>query len=762
MSQQFDAHAQGAEVNYQLHSLGWKAFQNLCTTIMAEVFGQTVQTFFDSHDGGRDGAFRGTWKPKYGEALTGTFTAQCKFTAKADVQVKFGELTGELNKAKRLASRGLASNYILFTNARLTGTVEENIKEAFENIPGIDRFVAYGCERISQMIRESARLRMLVPRVYGLGDLSHIMDQRAYDQAQEILAAIGDDLRKFVITDAYRRSANALTEHGFVLLLGEPACGKSTIAATLALASLDKWGSSTVKVRNADDFVTHFNPHEKQFFWVDDAFGPTQLDVTSAVDWSRTFPHIRAAIHRGAKVLFTSRDYVYNSAKRFLKESALPVIQESKVVIHVQDISKAEREQILYNHVRLGSQPQSFKTRLKPFLPSVAAHRAFSPEIARRLGNPLFTRNLVVTDSGIDAFVARPLKLLAEVINTIDDGARSALALVFMRGGEVESPLQFSEDEEIAITRLGGTQSRVVESMNALNGSLLLNTVSSGTHKWRFKHPTVRDAFAAVIADNMELMDIYLAGAPLRTLLSEVSCGHIGIKGVKVIVPTNRYDAVIERLSEMNVGKWPEKTSLYRFLAYRCDKLFLTKFIAINPDFLGGLQMYSYLSVVPDVDVLLKLNELKLLPEINRVKAFARIRQLAVDTPDSDFLRDDFRNLITSDERKDILTHVRADLLPKLDECLDDWRSNFDPEEDDPGTYFDLLKSALQDYQREFRQDKDAALVISDALNGVESLIETLLSEMPEETDPRDYSAGGELPRENQAGLRSIFDDVDA
>jgi hypothetical protein len=39
MSDHIDAQAQGTEVNYALNSLGWKAFQNICTTIMAEVFG---------------------------------------------------------------------------------------------------------------------------------------------------------------------------------------------------------------------------------------------------------------------------------------------------------------------------------------------------------------------------------------------------------------------------------------------------------------------------------------------------------------------------------------------------------------------------------------------------------------------------------------------------------------------------------------------------------------------------------------------------
>jgi len=43
-------------LTYELHTLGWKAFQNHCVAIVGETWGQTVRSFFDS----RDGAFHGT------------------------------------------------------------------------------------------------------------------------------------------------------------------------------------------------------------------------------------------------------------------------------------------------------------------------------------------------------------------------------------------------------------------------------------------------------------------------------------------------------------------------------------------------------------------------------------------------------------------------------------------------------------------------------------------------------------------------------
>ena len=83
---------------------------------------------------------------------------------------------------------------------------------------------------------------MSVPRVYGLGDLSQILDERAYSQARAILETMNEDLAKVVVTDAYRRAADALDKHSFVLLVGEPAAGKTTIASMLAMAAIDQWG----------------------------------------------------------------------------------------------------------------------------------------------------------------------------------------------------------------------------------------------------------------------------------------------------------------------------------------------------------------------------------------------------------------------------------------------------------------------------------------------------------------------------------------
>jgi len=235
---------------------------------------------------------------------------------------------------------------------------------------GVKQLVLFGSTWICDQIKENKRLRMLVPRLYGLGDLSQILDERAYAQAKALLTSLSDDLSKVVLTGAYRKAAEALDQHGFVLLIGEPAAGKTTIASMLSMSALDQWGASTLKLDDAEKVVERWNPDEpSQFFWIDDAFGVTQYESFLVNGWNHALPMINTMLRKGAKIVMTSRDYIYKRARNDLKEGAFPLLRESQVVIDVHDLTSEEKQQILYNHIKLGKQAKRFRTAIKPHLP---------------------------------------------------------------------------------------------------------------------------------------------------------------------------------------------------------------------------------------------------------------------------------------------------------------------------------------------------------------------------------------------------------
>lgn len=755
----YKAHSE--HVSYELHTLGWKAFENLCATITSEIWGQTIQTFFDSHDGGRDGAFHGRWEHKKEEFIEGSFTCQCKFTSEPSKHITASSIKDELAKAERLAKKHLCDNYILFTNAKLKGTNDESIRELFEKIPNIKKCLVIGRERITQIIHESSRLRMLVPRIYGLGDLSQILDERAYRQAQEVLSSMGDDLNKFIITDAYRKSAAALSESGFVFLIGEPMCGKSTIAASLSLSALDNWQSTTIKVTNASDFKLHFNPNEKQLIWVDDVFGSTQLEWDRVSNWNQYLAHLRAAVAKGTKVIFTSRDYIFKSAKRYLKSSAFPLINDSQVVIQVENLTKQEKEQILYNHIKLGSQKSDFKTKVKPFLEYAASLKKFSPELARRLGEPLFTKKLNISNFGVKDFITNPLDLLCEIIETMDDCCRSALAFVFMRGGQLSTPISISNEEELAISRLGGSVNSLQKGIDSLSGSLLINTLENDEYYWKFKHPTVRDAIAKTISKSNDFIDIYISGAPVDQFINEVSCGDVGIIGIEVIIPKSQFSGALKKISQLDKNNWSEKRKLYQFLAYRCSSKFLETYLSIHPNFIESLNVSGPLFICTEINLFKRLNEFNLLSETFRKKVLESIYEVVVEEADSGCFDSAVKSLMSESENSNFLQRTSIGIQSNWDEIVKHWQFDSDGI-DDPETHYSTLKESLEEFKSEYTNDNAFVQFIDNNLNNLDEHIEMLNEEYIEEEDneesPIKINSNSEI---NSSLGRSVFDDVD-
>jgi hypothetical protein len=148
------------------------------------------------------------------------------------------------------------------------------------------------------------------------------------------------------------------------------------------------------------------------------------------------------------------------------------------------------------------------------------------------------------------------------------------------------------------------------------------------------------------------------------------------------------------------------------------------------------------------------------MPQKNAVtRHIATIRELAVETPDSGFLLDRIKPLLTADEVASILEHVRSSLLPGLESCVESWKDNHNGEEDPEG-YFGHLIDALKDYEKAFEEDEDAVEKIKKGFSMIDAAIESLRSDMPEEPDRGDYYRGGSHEAD-AAESRSIFDDVD-
>ncbi len=111
--------AQGALVDLALHTLGWKAVQDLCAQVFEEVLNIPVSIYCEAQDGGQDAVF--IFEKQNRVAKRGTI--QCKFTSDAKRRLKSSDLTREKDSVRVLAKNGDADTYYFITNMGIDAPV---------------------------------------------------------------------------------------------------------------------------------------------------------------------------------------------------------------------------------------------------------------------------------------------------------------------------------------------------------------------------------------------------------------------------------------------------------------------------------------------------------------------------------------------------------------------------------------------------------------------------------------------------------------
>lgn len=671
-----------SEPDYELHKLGWRAFQDLCAVVLQESLGQTFTAFADTNDAGQDGAFHGFWAapgdepvPELEDFATPAMpvVVQCKFSVDPSGTLAPSDLESELAKIEALHARGLCDGYMVLTNLRVTGRTQAWFAEEVRKRGPRVAVILPGTWICSQ-IEKNWDLRRYVPRVYGLGDLTSILDERRMRQARALLTSLTRELETFVPTGAYRGASDAITDHGFVLLLGKPASGKSTIAAMLCMTALDNWQSDVMRVDGPDELLAHWNPDDpRQMFWVDDAFGSIRHEPHLTDAWVRRMPQVMAAVGHGARVLMTSRDYIYREARPRMKEYAFPRLREQQVVIDITDLSVSEKEQMLYNHLKAGDQPAAVLDKWRPHLRAVAASNRFQPEVARRLSLQGF-----VPDSGLQgeaalvSYFEHPSEFLVDVLDGLDPAQRAALAVVYLSGGELVAP--FAPDERLtaAVTALGTTVAETARAFSAIEGTFLSQSARvDGNIVWRFHHPTIREGFAASVARDISTLSVYLEGMTVDELVAQLDCGGRSQWGTLVQVPPAMYPLVVPRVPVPDRSEWSRGPRAW-FLQSRCSDEFLRMWADAHADALPAMAEFGMMvDAMWEPALLSRLNEAAALPEDVRRAAVERIVEYSIDDLDPAWADSSLAGLFTEDERADLRRRVEEEVLPELEQRID-------------------------------------------------------------------------------------------
>jgi hypothetical protein len=630
---------------------------------------------------------------------------------------------------------------------------------------------------ITAIVRERRRLRMLVPRIYGLGNITDLLDGEALHQSRAILSYLSADLEKLVVTAAHKKAAEAVLDHGFVMLLGAPRVGKSVIAATLALAALDNWGAETYLVRSVDEIVSHWRPDgPRQFFWLDDAFGTNQLEMDRIDAWNRTSKHIMTAIRGGAMVVCTARLHLFKSALPLIKTIEFPLLRNSQVLVEVENLSIKERENILYNHIRLGSTNRAFKQKIRPYLKEVAGLPGFAPELARWLGDETLRQGIKVDRESLRQFISEPVEHLKSVIAGLDRDSFAALAVIFAEDGELTLPIQDTDQVRTLLSTLGSSRHGVVSALRSMDESVVRQVVTSRGAHWNFRHPTMRDALAQLVAENPDLTSLYLTGVTTEHLLREVVCWGVSLHGASIALEPQYNDTLLQRLKELPLFAQVE------FITRRASPQFAQLWLGQQVNLFDAalkLELPSYGPYETYLALAAALARLNVLPEGLRARWSSSVTKFLLD-PDLEFLglieTPSLDSLLCPDDAAAVDYFVREEFLGRIDRILENRLRGYDGETD-PEAYLSDLSENLARIDIVIKLDRFEQKVLDAAISDIDYHAERLRERYyPRRDDHDDYdsyfsdddhmasraSDSNPLSREaNTVEDRDVFEDVD-
>ena len=754
--------AHGPWSDLALHTIGWRAFQDLCSQVCEVVLGRPVEIFREAQDGGQDAVFlisSGSGAPSIG-------TVQCKHTSEAGKTLKAGDLSGEIKNVEELVHAGLADTYVFMTNMSIDAPVAAAMRARLRAL-GVRKPHILGRQYMVRVIRSSARLRALVPQVYGLGDLTSIVDERLSEQSRALLDSWIPKLRTYVPTKAHRDAVNAISDHGVVLLLGNPSSGKSAIGAIVSTIASENKDNTVLALTSPRDFEAGWNPNDpRRFFWIDDAFGSNVLRDDYVQDWASAFSKLRAAINHGNRFLLTSRKHIYEGAKRRLGQRNLAQFMDGSAVVDVGDLTLDEKAQILYNHVNFGEQSQSWRSSVKPHLAAVAAVEDFLPGIAERLGDPNFTKRLVPLKRSLVRFMEEPTEHLVGTINTLDDHLQAALILVYVHQAGFDPSDQDPLAAQTVAELTGYSITKIQDSFAELKGSFLK---LSGP-RWTFAHPTISDALTEVLRQKPHMMAALIRGAPIDTILSSFTCERSPLIRDALVIPIVLDDALVARLGH-TPNEHYRNWMLFHFLSYRASEAVFSTVVQQYPDLLQrSCGRTDAVGSDPQLVTYGRANRLGFLHDDLRLEAADRLEWAAKNELDASFFEDeDMLGLLSPLQLLKMGMELRTTVLPSLEDRIDEIAADADLGEEPDSHFLKLLD--LLDRVEAIGVDTYAADLIEEARDQVGSSVDEI-EERKRERDEGDESDTDwthiVTQRKEEAPLplasvatRSIFDDID-
>jgi hypothetical protein len=241
-------------------------------------------------------------------------------------------------------------------------------------------------------------------------------------------------------------------------------------------------------------------------------------------------------------------------------------------------------------------------------------------------------------------------------------------------------------------------------------------------------------------------------------MIREVTCGDMNLEGVKIMIPPERYGAVLDRLRALGrTYSWFDPVG--SFLAVRCSGDFLKRYygeveeMSTLPKYLRAAENYD-----DSLRILRRLHADGLLPEHIRKDAVKRICNLSETKYSLNFMQEHIVGCLLTDEEVNFqLDNLKDVVLSNEYEIISKIKSKWDGD-GDPEDQFCEIVDTLNFFEEEGSEEEGehASSFLSEIKNAVSEMEEN----RPPATEYENLEAE-ETSVAAEASIRSIFEDID-
>jgi hypothetical protein len=498
-------------------------FELLARDLLSAELGLRLESFARGRDRGIDLRYLAPPDPARPLFSPGTpqppeIVVQCKHYAKTGYAGLKSKLqTKEKKKVASLSPR----RYILVTSVDLTPANKTELRGILSPYVLTESDV-YGASDIDALLKRHSGVEKNHFKLWLTSSevLDRFLHSEIYRHTEHVLQNIERNAVRYVANKSYPEAMEILTKNHVCVIAGRAGIGKTTLAEMLLLEHTAANFQPVVvsaDIREANA-VWSADPGVPQIFYYDDFLGQG-----AAADKLNKNEDLRLDVLLGAvfktknkRLILTTREYILEQAKQDYERLARMGLDAHKHVIRLEDYTRLNRAQILYNHLYFSDLDPDVRASLVPrkvYL-QVINHENYTPRLLDDIA-----RRAKLDGVGAADFPNYFIGILDDPTtlwqHTFDRSISSEARLVLLSLASL--PPLTTIDALRAVydaLQVNATAKPFFYALKEVDGDFLRTTKSGALNVVSFFNPSVRDFVLARLWDTPALRDRLLESVP--------------------------------------------------------------------------------------------------------------------------------------------------------------------------------------------------------------------------------------------------------